>query len=130
MTVFFRHRYLAAGGTLKTIAESYRMAPCTLSGIVQEVCEAIYRRLAPVYLRSPTMDDWRASAEEFAEQWQLPNCIGAVDGKHVALEKPPGTGTLFHCYKGFSSVVLLAVADANYRLVLIRLQKYDRTGFV
>ena len=112
-------RYLAAGGTMKTIAESYRMAPCTMSGIVHEVCVAIFQRLAPLYLRSPTLDDWKASAEAFADQWQLPNCIGALDGKHVALEKPPGTGTLYHCYKGYSSVVLLAVADAHYRWVFV-----------
>ena len=100
---------------MKTIAESYRIAPRTATGIIYEVCEAIYQRLAPLCLRSPTLNDWQASAADFLEVWQLPNCIGALDGKHVALQKPAGTGTLYHNYKGFCSVVLLAVADARYR---------------
>ena len=91
------------------------MAPCTAAGIVYEVCEALYKRLAPIYLRSPTPEDWQSSAADFAELWQLPNCIGAIDGKHVSLEKPSNTGTLYHNYKGFCSVVLLAVVDARYR---------------
>ena len=80
-----------------------------------EVCEAIYRRLASLYLRSPRAEDWQAAAADFLEVWQLPNCIGAIDGKHVALQKPSDTGTLYHNYKGFCSIVLLAVADARYR---------------
>ena len=111
--VFFR--YLATGGAIKTVAESYRIAPNTATGVVYEVCEALYNRLAPLHLRSPTVEDWRSAAADFAQRWQLPNCIGAVDGKHVALEKPAGSGSLYFNYKGFFSVVLLAVSDARYR---------------
>ncbi|XP_043206335.1 putative nuclease HARBI1 [Amphibalanus amphitrite] len=112
-------RYLAAGGAMKTIAESYRIAPRTATGIIYEVCEAIYQRLAPLCLRSPTLNDWHASADDFLELWQLPNCIGALDGKHVALQKPAGTGSIYFNYKGFCSVVLMAVADARYRFTYI-----------
>ena len=93
------------------------MAPCTAAGIVYEVCDALYKRLAPQYLPSPTKEDWERAATDFEELWQLPNCIGAIDGKHVALEKPSGSGTVYHNYKGFCSIVLLAVADAKYRSV-------------
>ena len=122
-----RHRYLAVGGSIKTVAESYRVAPCTATGIIYEVCEALYRRLAPLHLRSPTVEDWRSAAADFAGLWQLPNCIGAIDGKHVAVEKPSSTGTLYYNYKGLCSVVLLAVADARYRWVQLRLIPIPRT---
>ena len=39
--------------------------------------------LGDVYLRTPsTQEEWKAVAKGFYENWNYPNCIGAVDGKH------------------------------------------------
>ena len=37
----------------------------------------------------------------------------------MAINKPTGSGSDFFCYKKFTSVVLLAIVDANYRLLWI-----------
>ena len=35
-------------------------------------------------MRPPrTTDDWKNIAKDFYEIWNLPHCIGAIDGKHV-----------------------------------------------
>ena len=58
-------------------------------------------------------------SEDFLNFWQFPHCVGAVDGKHVAIECPRNSGTQFHNYKGFFSLVLLAICDAKYCFTLM-----------
>lgn len=45
--------------------------------------------------------------------------LGAIDGKHVQLLKPPHSGTLNYNYKHFFSTVLMAVCDSRYRLLYV-----------
>jgi len=40
--------------------------------------------LQPVYKRVPSNEEeWKKIADEFLGRWNYPNCIGALDGKHV-----------------------------------------------
>lgn len=49
--------------------------------------------------------------------WQFTNCLGAIDGKHINFRKPQHSGTDYYNYKGFFSIVLLSVVDANYKFI-------------
>ena len=50
-----------------------------------------------------------------SKKWQYPNCIGAIDGKHVVMQPPPNAGSYFYNYKQTHSVVLMAVAGPDYQ---------------
>ena len=54
---------------------------------------------------------------EFERKWDFPNCLGAVDGKHVEIIPPTGSGSFYWNYEGFNSLVLMSIANANYEFV-------------
>ena len=64
-------------------------------------------------------DQWREVAESFGKRWNFHNCIGAIDGKHIAIKCPSNCRTYYFNYKGFHSIVLLALVDANYKFLYI-----------
>ena len=60
---------------------------------------------------------WKEVAQKFGSRWS--NSSGATGGKHVAIKKPIRAGSLYYNYKGFNSIVLMAVADAGYKLLYV-----------
>ena len=39
---------------------------------------------------------------------------GALDGKHIAIKCPNNGGSIFYNYKGFHSLILMAMVDVDY----------------
>ena len=73
--------------------------------------------MTPQFPSNP--EEWQDVAAQFANQWNFPNCGGAIDGKHVRIVPPPASGSYFYNYKGFSSIVLLAIVSANYEFLYV-----------
>ena len=85
--------------------------------------------LSPIYLRPPsTEEEWKQLSEEFSQLWNMPHVIGAIDGKHIAMDCPKNTGSLYHNYKGFFSQILFAVCDAKYKFIFIDVGQYGSTN--
>lgn len=101
------------------MAYSYRMGERTVSEIVEEVCDALWSRLRSQVLKEPTTRDWTKIANDFKDNCQFDNCVGAIDGKHITIKAPPKSGSTFFNYKKTFSIVLLAVADSNQKFVYI-----------
>lgn len=66
---------------------------------------------------TPSKDQWEKISYDCNNKWNFPNCLGAVDGKHVVFEKPVNSGSDYFNYKHEFSIVLLALVDADYRFV-------------
>jgi len=64
---------------------SYRIAPSTVHSIIISTCEAIWNKLSPTVLPQQTEEEWKKKEDEFYSLWQFPNCIGAIDGKHIEI---------------------------------------------
>ena len=57
--------------------------------------------------------------DKFNTIWNVPNTIGAIGSKDFALKAPPNSGTVYHNYKGFFSINLLALVDADYKFLWV-----------
>ncbi|KAH7713848.1 hypothetical protein AAVH_18793 [Aphelenchoides avenae] len=117
--------YLANGTSFRRLAYIFRLGRSTVGNIVKDTCNAICDLMYPEYMKTPsTEDEWLAIADGFWRRWNLPNTLGAIDGKHIAIKKPPASGTLYHNYKGGFSIVLMAVCDHRYRIIYAKFGDY------
>ncbi|XP_022905463.2 uncharacterized protein [Onthophagus taurus] len=113
-------RFLATGDSYNSLMYLFRIPACTISIVVPEVCKAIFDTLKESLLKIPDRKEEQLKiAEGFDSKWDFPNCIGALDGKHVVMQAPPNSGSLYFNYKGSLSIVLLALIDSNYKFTYI-----------
>ena len=108
-------RYFATGETFRSLSFQFRISRTAISKIVIQVSKAIISNMGTQYIVLPqTEEKWSNIAEQFATQWQFPNALGAIDGKHIVIKPPIGAGSSFYNYKHTHSIVLLAIAGPNY----------------
>ena len=111
-------RHFASGNTYSSMKFSWRVPHNTISIVVREVCQAIIDEYLDELITCPTTPEaWLELARRFLEKWNFPHTCGAVDGKHLACRCPPDSGSQYFNYKGFYSILLFALVDADYKFI-------------
>ena len=98
---------------------NFGVAHNTVSKIIHQVCEVLIAEYARELLSTPpqTPEQWKAVAQQFGDRWQLYNSDGALSGKHIAIQGLRWGSSLYYSYKGFHSIVLMALVDADYKFI-------------
>lgn len=114
-------RYLAKGMTLKELSQAFLIGCSTASKIINYTLAALWDCLHPLHLRPPQPQDMRRLADEYHHRWRFPNCVGAIGGKYIALNRNKKHKTKLYWRRKLnkSSLVLNAVADAEFRFLAV-----------
>ncbi|XP_045210933.2 uncharacterized protein LOC123562359 [Mercenaria mercenaria] len=103
-----------------TLQYDFRVPRNTICLLVREVCDALVMELKNGVITCPVDSEaLKQIVEEFMTRWNMPHACGALDGKHVAIRKPPKTGTMYYNYQCFHSIVLMALVGAEYKYLWI-----------
>ncbi len=84
---------------MQELAWSFYIGLTIVSNIIHETCGVLVSVLQPIYLPSPTKRSMKNVADGFWQRWNMPNCIGAVDGKHIMIQAPAHSGSEYSKYK-------------------------------
>lgn len=113
-------RFLATGDSFTSLQYLFRVSKQVISrSIVPEVCDAIIKLLNNYVKLPASQEDWKMIADKFDEAWNFPKCLGALDGKHIVLQSPIKSGSDYFNYKSQFSIVLMALADADYKFAFV-----------
>ena len=67
-----------------------------------------------------TSEGWKEIAASFSSRWNFHHVLVALDGNHIRIRSPANGGPQIYNYKGYHSIVLLALVDANYRFTWVQ----------
>jgi hypothetical protein len=103
--VFFKA--LVTGNSFRSIAFNFRLGETTVSRIIKKKNVQTHTRNcdAEISFKNYKRTLGKA-ADDFMHKWQMLNCLGALDGKHISIFATQKSGSLYHNYKGNYSLVL------------------------
>ena len=116
------------GNRFATLHYEYLLGDSTRK-IVRGTCQAIWECLLPLYISGMDRDFWMKISQDFNEQTQFPNRIGAIDGKYIRIRKPDKSGSELFNYKSFFSGVLLVIYQiCNYNFIYEEVGSYGSSS--
>jgi len=104
----------------------FYIARSTIGEIVKETCQVLWMVLQPKEMPEPTKEKWIEISNIYYSKTNFPNCLGAIDGKHIRCRCPKNSGSMFFNYKKYFSIVLMAIADANLCFTVIDVGAYGK----
>ena len=102
------------------------MGISTVKAIIEETVSILWDEIQPIHMPIPTKETFYSIANDFKNIWDFPNALGAIDGKHVRVICPDQSGSMFFNYKKFFSMILQAVADANYKFTKVEVGGFGK----
>ena len=98
----------------RSIAHLFGVAKSTTCQIVDEVYVAILQMLFGQYITIPSQDRLESIIQGFANDWNFPQCAGAIDGYHIPIQAPQECPKDYYNRKRHHSILLQGLVDHCY----------------
>ncbi|XP_070390818.1 uncharacterized protein [Dermacentor albipictus] len=99
----------------RSVAELFAVGRSTVNVAYRELCEAVIHTMEAEWIKMPTASSMAEHIREFTATLEFPQAIGALDGCHFPVSPPRESATDYRNYKGWYSIILLALVDHKYR---------------
>ncbi|XP_077509345.1 uncharacterized protein LOC144120619 [Amblyomma americanum] len=99
----------------RVVAIVFGVGRSTVNTIYREFAETVVDVLEPEWARMMAPNEMNEHVSEFYAMTGFPQAMGALDGCHFPLSPPHLNAEDYRNYKGWYSVILLAVVDHKYR---------------
>ncbi|XP_037570302.2 uncharacterized protein LOC119450898 [Dermacentor silvarum] len=104
----------------RTIAHLFAVGRSTVNLMWRQFCAAVIEQLEGQWLCMVRRDQMDDHVREFFAVTEFPQAVGALDGCHFAISPPKEHAADYYNYKGWYSIILLALVDHRYRFRYIR----------
>ncbi|KAL1268525.1 hypothetical protein QQF64_033888 [Cirrhinus molitorella] len=116
LQVLISLRFYASGSFQNTFADMVNVSRSTACRAIRRVSLALQSR-ARIYVRLPTQEEAARTKDKFRRDSGIPGIFGCIDGTHVRIQAPSQNEYLFVNRKGFHSINVQVVCDANMKLI-------------
>ncbi|XP_077492216.1 uncharacterized protein LOC144103347 [Amblyomma americanum] len=117
---------LCSSSEERSIAELFAVGRSTVNQAYSELCEAVVELMEDDWVKMPTLDTMPEHIREFNAACQFPQAVGALDGCHVPVSPPTENAVDYRNYKGWYSIILLAIVDHRHKFLYIRVESPGR----
>ena len=121
MPVPTRHRlliylyYVAQGMSYQALSNQFAYGRSTISRIIYLVSSKIKDIITPEYVRWPNAQERARIVQQTLQQSGMPNCVGYIDGTHLAIARPVRNGSDYFNRKSYYSINVLGKDNLHWQ---------------
>ncbi|XP_075731418.1 uncharacterized protein LOC142774668 [Rhipicephalus microplus] len=105
----------------RTVANLFGVGRSTVNTLYRQFCEAVVAVLEHECIKMVTAEEMARHIQEFEAVTGFRQGVGALDGCHFPISPPKGHVTDYYNYRGWYSIILLALVDHRYRFRYINI---------